>query len=68
MADYEKGDVSTHEYTDSNGYADEKGRRSSRLGSITGTGGRRTSVIDDVFGEIKEGGVNYRDVSTSSLH
>ena len=27
--------------------------------------GRRISVVDDVFGEIVEGGPNYRDVSCS---
>ena len=40
---------------------DEKGRRFSGYDSI----GRRISVADDVFGEIKEGGPNYRDVSAS---
>lgn len=25
--------------------------------------GRRISVVDDIFGEIKEGGPNYRNVS-----
>lgn len=27
--------------------------------------GRRISVVDDIFGEIKEGGPNYRNVSYS---
>jgi len=27
--------------------------------------GRRISVVDDIFGEIKEGGPNYRNVSCS---
>lgn len=29
--------------------------------------GRRISVVDDVFGEIKEGGPNYRNVNTPQL-
>ena len=29
--------------------------------------GRRISVVDDVFGEIKEDGPNYRDVSLSQM-
>ena len=29
--------------------------------------GRRISVVDDIFGEIKEGGPNYRNVSQSPL-
>lgn len=28
--------------------------------------GRRISVVDDIFGEIKEGGPNYRNVQISS--
>lgn len=39
-------------------YTDEKGRRFSGYDDA----GRRISVVDDVFGEIKEGGPNYRDV------
>lgn len=42
----------------------------SRLGSYSAPDGRRysaqgrrISTVDDVFGEIKEGGPNYRDVS-----
>ena len=27
--------------------------------------GRRVSVVDDIFGEIKEGGPNYRNVNYS---
>jgi hypothetical protein len=37
---------------------DESGRRL----SVTG---RRVSIVDDVFGEIVEGGPNYRNVSVS---
>ena len=37
---------------------DESGRRL----SVTG---RRVSVVDDVFGEIVEGGPNYRNVGIS---
>lgn len=47
-------------FTQQNGeFIDEKGRRFSGYD----TAGRRISVVDDVFGEIKEGGPNYRDVS-----
>jgi hypothetical protein len=41
-------------------FIDERGRRFSGYD----TAGRRISVIDEVFGEIKEGGPNYRDVSS----
>lgn len=69
MAAYEKGDVEDirDEYVDDS-HSDEKAHQSGRIGSITGrigslSGARRKSVlVDDVFGEIKEGGVNYRDV------
>lgn len=40
-------------------FIDERGRRFSGYD----TAGRRISVVDEVFGEIKEGGPNYRDVS-----
>ena len=42
-------------------YTDEKGRRFSGYNN----GGRRISVVDEVFGEIVEGGPNYRDVGPS---
>ena len=46
-------------YSTQNGeYLDDQGRRFSGYDN----GGRRISVVDDVFGEIKEGGPNYRDV------
>lgn len=68
MATYEKNDLENahHEYLDvdsSNEKVHETQRTgsvSSRLGSLSG--GRRVSIADDVFGEIKEGGVNYRNV------
>lgn len=44
-------------------YLDESGRRFSGYD----TGGRRISIVDEVFGEIKEGGPNYRDVSSPNL-
>lgn len=58
---------------------DEKGRRFSqqdgefidtngRRFSGYDTAGRRISVVDDVFGEIKEGGPNYRDVRFTEQH
>jgi hypothetical protein len=73
-----KSEIAQHEeFADANGYQrdqkgrrfsqmngefyDEKGRRFSGYDPI----GRRISVVDDVFGEIKEGGPNYRDVSSS---
>jgi len=40
-----------------NEYDDVRGER--RLSAQ----GRRISIVDDVFGEIKEDGPNYRDVS-----
>lgn len=48
------GFVPTNEYQ-----YDDRGRRKSSFNAA----GRRVSVVDDVFGEIKEGGPNYRDVS-----
>lgn len=76
MAGYSKGEVEKHtEYADDNGYQiDNKGRRYSAINgehfddkgrrfSGYDPTGRRVSVVDDVFGEIKEGGPNYRDVS-----
>lgn len=50
------------EYTDlrPEQYDDEKGRRFSGYDPQ----GRRVSVVDDVFGEIKEGGPNYRSVGS----
>lgn len=30
--------------------------------------GRKISVVDDIFGEIKEGGPNYRNVGHSRNH
>lgn len=51
------------------GHAEGEGRRGSiyhvvppeqRRESLQG---RRISVVDDIFGEIKEGGPNYRNVS-----
>lgn len=33
-----------------------------RRGSVFSTSGRRMSISDEVFGEISEGGPNYRDV------
>lgn len=69
MAAYEKGDVEDiHDEYVNDSLSNDKAHPSGRAGSITGrigsiTGGRRKSVVvDDVFGEIKEGGVNYRDV------
>lgn len=58
------------------GLTDKKGRRFSKQdgqfydeSGQTFSGydpaGRRISVVDDVFGEIVEGGPNYRDVSFS---
>lgn len=47
----EYADVKTHQHY-------EKGRRFSGYDPE----GRRASVVDDVFGEIKEGGPNYRNV------
>jgi hypothetical protein len=42
-------------------YGQGEGRR------VSLTDGRRVSVVDDVFGEIVEGGPNYRSVSLCSL-
>jgi hypothetical protein len=53
-------DAKGRRFSQQNGeFLDERGRRFSGYD----TAGRRISVIDDVFGEIKEGGPNYRDVS-----
>lgn len=55
-----KGDIEQQDFASSEGpHYDEKGRKFSRFA----TDGRRISVVDDVFGEIKEGGVDYRSVS-----
>lgn len=64
--DGELGDVSEYQvdgkgrrFSMQNGeYVDASGRRFSGYDDA----GRRVSVVDDVFGEIKEGGPNYRDV------
>lgn len=70
MADFKNEDAKVQDY----GYqVDEKGRRysrregefvdeSGRRFSGYDNGGRRISIVDEVFGEIKEGGPNYRDV------
>ena len=72
MADSKLQGTNHQEYIE--GYqTDEKGRRFSqqdgqyyddtgRRFSGYNTAGRRVSVVDDVFGEISEGGPNYRDV------
>lgn len=58
-----KYDVEKHEDAkDANGWMyDNNGQRFSEYDSTD----RRVSVVDDVFGEIKEGGPNYRDASSS---
>ena len=60
-----KGEVEKvhQEYADAEWQYDDKGRRFSGYDPA----GRRISVVDDVFGEIKEGGPNYRDVSVPAV-
>ena len=57
---------STKEFGDLNAAPPPGSRRDSYMapdGRRYSAQGRRISTVDDVFGEIKEGGPNYRDVS-----
>ena len=79
MSAFKSESVERQEFANGGGYqTDEKGRRFSQLDgqyydesgrrfSGYDTAGRRVSIVDEVFGEIKEGGPNYRDVGTVRL-
>jgi hypothetical protein len=45
-------------------YNDLEPQETHRRGSVFSTSGRRMSISDEVFGDITEGGPNYRDVSS----
>jgi hypothetical protein len=48
-------------------YNDLEPQETHRRGSVFSTSGRRMSISDEVFGEITEGGPNYRDVRIHPL-